>query len=88
MSKVEKSRKKTGGRKKGTPNKKTQEFIEQLGDFKTVEEMKNLYYITDKQDIKFAICKEFLKYEFPQRKAVDMSANVELDNDPLEVRFI
>ena len=78
MSKVEKTRKKTGGRKKGTPNKKTQEFIEQLGDFKTVEEMKILYSTTKKEDIKFAICKEFLKYEFPQRKAVEMTGDIEL----------
>lgn len=61
------------GRKKGTPNRKTEEFKRLLGDFNTVVELKELYYSTDKDDIKLAICKEFLKYEFPQRKAVDVN---------------
>ena len=59
------------GRKKGTPNKRTAEFKEILGDFNTVLEMKKLFYETEKEDLKLAICKEFLKYEYPQRKAID-----------------
>ena len=74
----QKGRAKTGGRKKGTPNKKTAQFKEILGDFDTVTELKELYQTTDKDDLKFAICKEFLKYEYPQRKAVEIANDIEL----------
>ena len=76
--KFQKGHKKTGGRKKGTPNKKTAQFKEILGAFDTVTELKELYQTTDKDDLKFAICKEFLKYEYPQRKAVEIANDIEL----------
>ena len=76
--KFQKGHKKTGGRKKGTPNKKTAQFKEILGNFDTVTELKELYQTTDKDDLKFAICKEFLKYEYPQRKAVEIANDIEL----------
>lgn len=60
------------GRKKGTPNKKTLNFKEKLGNFDTVEELKNLFLSTEDENLKYSICKEFLKYEYPQRKAVDI----------------
>jgi hypothetical protein len=66
------------GRKKGTPNKKTAEFKQVLGDFDTVREMVKLFYTTEKDDLKVAICKEFLKYEYPQRKAIELAQEVEL----------
>jgi hypothetical protein len=62
------------GRKKGTPNKKTRQFLEELGDFSTVKEMIKLFLATEDDGIKFSILKEFLKYEYPQRKAVEMNA--------------
>lgn len=74
----EKGRAKTGGRQKGTPNKKTAEFKQVLGDFDTVREMVKLFYTTEKDDLKVAICKEFLKYEYPQRKAIELAQEVEL----------
>lgn len=81
-SKVEKNsgvfksgRTKTGGRQKGTPNKRTREFLEELGQFSTVKEMISLYYRTEKEDIQLQILKEFLKYEFPQRKAVEVQGD-------------
>ena len=68
-----------GGRAKGTPNKKTCEFKEKLGSFDTIAELKELYYTTECEATKFAICKEFLKYEYPQRKALDLDvATIEL----------
>ena len=80
-----KGRQKTGGRQKGTPNKKTTQFKEILGDFDTVKEMMILFATTDKDDLKFAICKEFMKYEYPQRKAVDLDVgNVELPEISIE----
>lgn len=79
---------KTGGRKKGTPNKKTLEFKDALGDFDTVSEAKKLFYSTDKEEIKFGILKMFSEFEYPKRKAVEMSADVDINNEPFEVRFI
>lgn len=67
-----KGHKKTGGRKKGTPNKKTAQFKDKLGKFDTVAELINLFKTTDDDSLKVTICKEFLKYEYPQRKAVDI----------------
>ncbi len=60
------------GRKKGTPNKKTLNFKEKLGNFDTVEELKNLFLSTEDENLKYSICKEFMKYEYPQRKAIDI----------------
>lgn len=67
-----KGHKKTGGRKKGTPNKKTAEFKQLLADFNTIGEMKELFYKTEDDNLKFQICREFLKYVYPQRKAIEM----------------
>ena len=67
-----------GGREKGTPNRKTVEFLEALGDFDTVQEAKHLFNTTDDDGIKYNILKEFLKYEFPQRKAVEIANDIEL----------
>ena len=83
----QKGHSKSGGRQKGTPNKKTAQFKEILGDFDTVTEMKNLYAMTDKDDLKFAICKEFMKYEYPQRKAVEMDVNT-IEMPKLEIEGI
>ncbi len=66
-----KGHEKLGGREKGTPNKKTLIFLDDLGNFKPVEELKKLYKKTKDENIKFAILKEFLKYMYPQRKAVE-----------------
>ena len=78
--KFKKGHKKTGGRKKGTPNKKTAQFKENLGDFNTVKEMVNIFKTTDEDGVKVAICKEFLKYEYPQRKAIDFEVGEETLN--------
>lgn len=72
------------GRKKGTPNKKTAQFKEMLGNFDTVAELKFLYETCENNDLKFAICKEFLKYEYPQRKAIELAEAIELP--PLEIK--
>ena len=85
FTKVVKSSKKSGakkgerrgGRNKGTPNKKTLNFIDELGNFKPVQELLNLFAYTQDDNLKFAIIKEILKYVYPQRKAVEMTALVE-----------
>ena len=91
MSKVETSRKKTGGRKKGTPNKKTAELQEILGGFNPAEKLMELYNkSTTKDDLKVLICKELMKYIYPQRKAIDTNITgggfvVEINNEAVEV---
>ena len=97
-SKVEKNRgqfqkgkEKTGGRKKGTPNKRTAELQEILGDFNPAEKLMELYNKpTTKDDLKAMICKELMKYIYPQRKAVDTNITgggfiVEINNEAVEV---
>ena len=66
-----KGHEKLGGREKGSLNKKTLIFLDDLGNFKPVDELKKLYKATKDDNIKFAILKEFLKYMYPQRKAVE-----------------
>ncbi len=61
-----------GGRQKGTPNKRTLEFIEALGDFDPVEALVNLYKTSKDEFVKLGALKEMLKYIYPQRKAVDI----------------
>ncbi len=74
--------KKLGGRKKGTPNKKTLEFIEALGSFDPVKALIDLYKKTEDDGIKLGALKEMLKYIYPQRKAVDFTLDPK-DNRPI-----
>lgn len=73
--KFEKGHTKTGGRQKGTPNKKTVEFIEALGGFDPVEELKKLFINTDDNTLKAKICLELMRYIYPQRKAIDLETS-------------
>ena len=75
-SKVEKNRQKTGGRKKGTPNKRTkvlQEMIE--SEYPNFDPIISLISISlDKKtplDIKVTCLKEISKYMHAQRKAIE-----------------
>ena len=88
VSKVDKKKTKTGGRKKGTPNKKTIEFIEALKGFDPVVELTKLYKNTKDDGIKLGVLKEMLKYIYPQRKAVEMSKVETENNEPIEVKIL
>ena len=65
------------GRKKGTKNKLNIGVAEALNDrnIDCVEELINIAQTTEKDDLRFAVYKELLKYVFPQRKAVEMDVN-------------
>lgn len=63
------------GRKKGTPNKKTLLFVDELGEFRTVKELIKIFYLTDKDELKAQICFTFLKYQYPQRKAIEVDTD-------------
>lgn len=63
-----------GGRQKGTPNKKTQQLLDVLGAFDPIAELKKICADTEKEDLRAQICLNLLKYIYPQRKAIEMSA--------------
>lgn len=79
------------GRKKGTPNKKTAELQKILGSFNPAKKLMELYNkSTTKDDLKVLICKELMKYIYPQRKAVDTNITgggfvVNLNHEAVEV---
>ena len=67
---------KTGGRKKGTPNKKTQELLTVLGDYNPLEQL--LIIVKDKNtplDTKIKINLDLMPYIYPKRKSIDFHDN-------------
>ena len=93
MSKVEKNRvkrPKTGGRQKGTPNKRTADIIERLKDEDIVGSLLDIAKTTDKEETKVTVYKELMKYVYPQRKALDATLSgegfvVNVNNEAIEV---
>ena len=73
-----KGKKKTGGRQKGTPNNKTRELMEVLGSFNPAEKLIEIYNNTKNEELKAGICRDLLKYVYPQRKAVEMTGDVQM----------
>lgn len=69
---------KKGGRAKGTPNKKTKELMEVLGAFNPAEKLMEIYNSTQDVELKASICKDLMKYVYPQRKAVEFTQEIEL----------
>lgn len=75
---------KTGGRAKGTKNKRTQEVIDILNelDCNPIEGLANVAKIAmEKQDYALAgnMYKELSQYMFPKRRAVEVSAEINQD---------
>ena len=75
---------KTGGRKKGTPNKRTQQVIDILNnlDCNPIEGLVSIAKIAmEKQDYALAgsMYKELSQYAFPKRRAVEVSAEMNQD---------
>ena len=79
--KFEKGHTKTGGRKKGTPNKRTADIIERLKGEDIVGSLLEIAHTTEKEETKVTVYKELLKYVYPQRKAVE----IETENIPMPV---
>ena len=84
--KVGDKRPENAGRKKGTPNKKTVELMEILGSFNPAEKLMEIYNTTNDLELKAGICKDLLKYVYPQRKAVEIANEVELP--PIKIEGI
>ena len=77
-----------GGRQKGTPNKRTAEIVERLEKEDIVGSLLNIAKTTQDENIKVTVYKELMKYAYPQRKAVDISGDMSLDNNPVEIKFL
>lgn len=76
------TRPKTGGRQKGTPNKRTQNVIDKLAALKCdpIEAMARIAKDAEKAgDLNVAsqMYKELAQYIAPKRKAIEMTAEVE-----------
>ena len=80
---------KTGGRTKGTPNKKTllvQQQMEDLG-FDPIESMIEINRLAmAKEDYSLAgqMAKELAQYVYPKRKSIEQTSE-EIDLPPMEV---
>jgi len=68
---------KTGGRKKGTPNKITVEVIELLEQLNCnpVEGLARLALESNCEEMKFKAYKELAQYVAPKRRAIDLRAS-------------
>lgn len=67
---------KTGGRKPGTPNVKRNELRERLEQLdKDPFDVMLECMLSPKIELRFMAAKELLQYQFPKRKAVEMSGN-------------
>lgn len=78
---MDKKGNKTGGRTKGTPNRRTQEVIDILNrlNCSPIEGLVNIATIAmEKQDYALAgnMYKELSQYMFPKRRAVEVAAEV------------
>ena len=64
---------KTGGRKKGTPNKKTTELMELLGDYNPIQRLIEIAKDENTSlDMQVKINLDLLPYIYPKRKSIDM----------------
>ena len=67
---------KTGGRKKGTPNKKTTELMELLGDYNPVTRLIEIAKDENTPlDMQVKINLDLMPYIYPKRKSIDMNTD-------------
>lgn len=63
---------KTGGRRAGTPNKKTKELVELMGDYSPLEAL--LEIAQDSRtplDVKVKVNLDLMNYIYPKRKSIE-----------------
>lgn len=77
---IPQGRPKTGGRKAGVPNKKTQDLMEkcEAQGFDPFQAMINIAIHSNDPNFKFSALKEICQYIYPKRKALEMSTNPEM----------
>ena len=72
----QKGRTKTGGRAKATPNKKTTELMELLGDYNPIVRLIEIAKDENTSlDMQVKINLDLLPYIYPKRKSIDMNSN-------------
>ena len=76
---MDKQGNKTGGRKKGTPNKRTKELIEVFGDYNPAESLLEILK-SDRVpvDLKIKINLDLMGYLYPKRKSVESKEQIAL----------
>lgn len=82
---------KTGGRIKGTPNKRTtdiQEMLESLG----CSPLESMAKIADDENVDVAIrlsaLKDLASYLYPKRKAVELNASVDIMSHEMALAYL
>ncbi len=71
---------KTGGRQKGTPNKKTKEIIELMGDYSPLEALLNIVQSNKTPiDIKVKVNLDLMNYIYPKRKSIESKEQIDLN---------
>ena len=86
---MDKQGNKTGGRKKGTPNKKTKELMELLGNYNPAVSLLEILK-SDRVpiDLKIKINLDLMGYLYPKRKSVESKEQVLLFTNPKQVREV
>jgi hypothetical protein len=85
--------KKTGGRKKGTPNKRT-EGVKEVLDNLGCDPIRNLAKASEKAEsdedwnLFYNVNKELAKYCYSQRKAIEVNDEGEKETRTIEVRIV
>ena len=79
-----------GGRKKGTPNKRTQDLkdrIEALGCDPLIAMVQIGEEAKAKEDwpLAFSVYKELMQYCYPKRRAVEVQATIEAEPMPIAI---
>ncbi len=82
----QKGRAKTGGRQKGTPNKRTTDIMEVLNDINPIGRLETILNNTDDENLKARICLDLLPYMIAKKKSVDIN-NVGAQLPQIVVRF-
>lgn len=74
-----KKRPENAGRRKGTPNKKTQNLMEILNSngFDPAQKLIDLYNRSLDENVQCAVLRELIKYVYPQRKAIEVSGQID-----------
>ena len=69
---------KTGGRQKGTPNKKTADLLERLGNYNPVDALLTISQDENTPlDIQVKINLDLMNYIYPKRKSVDFNDKID-----------
>ena len=86
---MDKQGNKTGGRKKGTPNKKTKELAELLGDYNPAVSLLEILK-SDRVpiDLKIKINLDLMSYIYPKRKSVESKEQVLLFTNQKTVKDV